>query len=89
MGRRLLLSKLIFPSVWILTLAGLAVTSEAESRATAAGPGLVAVAQQTDIRATSGLPKLIQGTSMAAYYGRREGHKYMSHSIVQSMDIID
>lgn len=86
MGRRLLLSKLIFPSVWLLTLAGLAVAAEAESRATAASSGLVAVAQQTDIRATPGLPKLIQGTSMAAYYARREGHKYNCHAIVSPIN---
>lgn len=51
----------------ILTLAGLAIAAKAESGAAAAGTGLVAVAQQTDVRATSSLPKLIQGTCMAAH----------------------
>lgn len=53
--------------MWTLTLAGLAVAAEAEPGTAAAGSGFVAVAQQTDIRATSGLPKLIQGARMAAH----------------------
>lgn len=57
----------MFPSVLILTLAGLSIAAKAETRATAARPGLVAIAQQTDVRATSSLPKLIQGTCMAAH----------------------
>ena len=61
------LSNQNLPSVLILTLAGLAITAKAESRATAAGTGLVAVAQQTDIRTTSSFSKLIQGTCMAAH----------------------
>lgn len=56
-----------FPSTRILTLAGLAIATQAEPGAAAAGSGLVAVAQQTDIRTTSCLPELIQGTRVAAY----------------------
>lgn len=51
----------------MLTLAGLAITAEAESRAAAAGARLVAVAQQTNVGAASRFSKLIQGTSMAAH----------------------
>lgn len=51
----------------ILTLAGFAITAEAEAGATAASTGFVAVAQQTDVGTTSSLSKLIQGTRMAAH----------------------
>ena len=55
------------PPVATLTLAGLAVAAEAEPGAAAAGSGLVAVAQQADVGATSSLPELIHGTSVAAH----------------------
>lgn len=51
----------------ILTLAGFAIAAKAESGAAAAGTGLVAVAQQADVWATSSLPKLIWRTCMAAH----------------------
>lgn len=54
------------PPTLILTLAGLAIAAQAEPGAAAAGSSLVAVAQQADIRATSRLPKLIQGACMTA-----------------------
>lgn len=50
----------------ILTLAGLSITAKAETRATAAGSALVTITQQTDIRATAWLPKLIGCTRMTA-----------------------
>lgn len=59
-----------------LTLAGFAVAAEAESKATAASASLVAVAQETNVGATSRLPKLIQGTCMAAHWGKRQVHSY-------------
>lgn len=75
MGKCSSLSYPNFPSVLILTLAGLAITTKAEAKATAAGTSLVAVTQQTDVRATSSLPKLIQGTCMAAHCPRGGAHK--------------
>lgn len=48
----------------VLTLAGLPVTPQAEAGATAAGTGLVAVPQQTDVGAASWLLKLVRGTRM-------------------------
>lgn len=56
-----------FPPVQTLTLAGLAIAAEAEAGAATAGPGFVAVAQQTDIGATSSLPELIPSASVAAH----------------------
>lgn len=56
-----------FPPLPTLTLAGFAVAAEAEAGAAAAGPGFVAVAQQADIGATSSLPELIRGASVAAH----------------------
>lgn len=55
------------PLVKTLTLAGLAVAAEAEPGTAAAGSGFVAVAQQTDIGAASGLLELIQGARVAAH----------------------
>lgn len=57
----------MFPPARTLTLAGLAVAAEAEAGAATAGSGFVAVAQQTDIGATSSLPELIHGASVAAH----------------------
>lgn len=50
-----------------LTFAGLSIAAEAESRAAAAGSRLVAVPQQTDVRAASRLPKLVHLTCMATH----------------------
>lgn len=55
----------------LLTFAGLAIAAQAESRATAAGSGLVAVPQQTDVRTASSLPKLVHLTCMAAHWTPR------------------
>lgn len=51
----------------ILTLTGLSIAAETESGATTTRAGFVAVAQQTDVRATSSLPQLIHGTCVAAH----------------------
>lgn len=55
-----------------LTLAGLPVTAQAEARATAAGPRLVAVGQQADVRASAWLPVLVVLAGMAPHWGRVE-----------------
>lgn len=54
-----------------LTLAGFAVAAQAETGATAAGPGLVAVAQQAQVRAASGLPVLIRGACVTPHCQHR------------------
>lgn len=51
----------------LLTLAGLPIAAQAEPGAAAAGSGLVAVAEQADVRAAARLPKLVQGTGVAAH----------------------
>lgn len=55
--------------VVLLTFAGLAIAAQAESGAAAAGSRLVAVPQQTDVRAASSLPKLVHLTRMATHWG--------------------
>ena len=60
----------------VLTLAGLAITAQAEAGATAAGAGLVAVAQETDVRATSSLPKLVWSTGMTTHCAHTHTHTH-------------
>lgn len=62
----------------ILTLTGLPVTSQAEARPAPAGPCLVAVGQQADVRAATWLPVLVILTGMTAHWGQRtelSGHQ--------------
>lgn len=71
----------------ILTFAGLAIAAQAEPRATAAGSGLVAVSQQTDVRAASSLPKLVHFTCMATYWTTRWKIKSQSHKYQYSIKL--
>lgn len=55
----------------ILTFAGFPVTSQAEARPAPAGPRLVTVGQQADIRAATGLPVLVILTGVTPHWGQR------------------
>ena len=57
------------------TLAGFAVAAQAEAGAAAAGAHLVAVPQQTHVRAAAGLPVLIKGTRVTPHCPPREDGK--------------
>lgn len=57
-----------------LTLAGFAIAAEAEARAAAAGSGLVAVAQQTYVRAAPSFSELIQSTRVTTHWARKQAH---------------
>lgn len=54
----------------VLTLAGLSVGVQAVAGAAAAGPGLVAAAQQADVEASSRLPVRSRFTRMAPDCGQ-------------------
>lgn len=55
------------PLAVLLTFARLAIAAKAEPRAAAARSRLVAVSQQTDVRAAPSLPKLVHLTRMATH----------------------
>lgn len=55
-----------------LTFAGLPITAQAKAGAAAAGPGLVAVGQQADVRAAAWLPILVVLTGVAPHWGQGE-----------------
>lgn len=50
-----------------LTFAGLSIAAQTEAGAAAAGPRLVSVPQETDVRAAASFSKLIQLTSVATH----------------------
>lgn len=58
-----------------LTFAGLAIAAQAEPRAAAAGPCLVTVSEQADIRAATGLSKLVQLAGVATHWRPQQQHK--------------
>lgn len=55
----------------ILTLAGFPITSQAEARPAPAGPCLVAVGQQADVRAAPWLSILVVLTGVTPHWGQR------------------
>lgn len=62
-----------------LTFAGLPVAAQAEPGAAAAGPALVAVPEQADVRAASRLPKLIRLAGVAPNCNTERGCSARGH----------
>lgn len=68
----------------ILTLAGFPVTSQTEARPAPAGPCLVAVGQQADVRAASWLPILVILTGMTPHWGQRREQSAPFRALLRS-----
>lgn len=68
-----------------LTLARLPITAQAEAGAATAGPSLVAVGQQADVRAAAGLPILVILAGMAPHWGRVESRSGPLEAPVQAL----